>query len=102
MRLLAVVLRLRFGLRLHLLLLVPAGVRAAVRRCPVSAAAENPVSPALLDELADVLALHGVELTGEQRAALDADLRRLGVFAAEFTQAVLGGLRARLEERPAE
>lgn len=63
---------------------------------------ENPVTPELLDELADVLALHGVDVDDQQRAALDADLRRLGVFAAEFTQAVTGGLRRRLEERQAE
>lgn len=60
--------------------------------------AENPVTPELLDELANVLALHGADLDDQQRADLDADLRGLGVFAAEFTQAVTYGLRQRIEE----
>ena len=64
--------------------------------------ADNPVTPELLDELADVLALHGVDLDDEQRAALDADLQRLGEFAAEFAQIVMFGLRARLEEQRTE
>jgi hypothetical protein len=143
-RVLAVGVLLGGRLRLHVLLLVPAGGRlgAADRWCAVSIcfcasgcgcsgyaegpfhlrgscscfchddrcgcplhrgrrearAEQNPVSPELLDELADVLALHGVDLDDDQRAALDADLSGLGVFAAEFAQAVASGLRARLEE----
>lgn len=57
----------------------------------------NPVTPELLDELADLLAAHGVELDDERRAALNADLSWLGEFAGEFAHAAAFGLRCRIK-----